>query len=383
MELYIHIPFCRQKCRYCSFVSFTDREPYIGRYVDLLLEEASERVPEFTEPVQTVYIGGGTPSLLPAPVFRRLVTGLKAVVPLDQVLEFTCEANPGTVTAEWLDTAAEAGVSRLSLGMQAAQPSMLKMLGRIHRFHDVASSVKLARAAGVGNLNLDLIFGIPEQTEEEWNETLSAALSLSPDHISAYGLIPEPGTTLNADLESGRLSLPDPEKEREMYDMAVRTFGEYGLQQYEISNFARKGYECLHNTGYWTQVPYVGLGVSAASMTGVSSGASGMTCIRRTNPGNLPEYEESVRSKTVPADTEIITPEGTRFETMMLGLRMNAGVDENVFYRMHGVSLEACYGDRLRKFAEAGLAEHDGDRWRLTRRGFDIQNSILVELMDV
>ena len=222
MELYVHIPFCKQKCRYCSFSSFPSQEAHIPEYIGLILQEAKSRKAETDGPVETVYIGGGTPSLIPPEDFSRLITGLRDVFGLDSVCEFTAEANPGTVTEKWLDTAAELGVNRLSFGMQAYQPELLQLLGRIHQFEDVSASVTLARKAGISNISLDLIFGIPTQETDDWDRTTDAALSLSPDHVSAYGLIPEPGTPLFADLENGVLSLPDPDEERRMYDLFIR-----------------------------------------------------------------------------------------------------------------------------------------------------------------
>ena len=347
MELYVHIPFCRKKCRYCAFVSYADKEAEYENYIGLILDEAGQRHTEANEPVTTVYIGGGTPSLLPSALLSALVRGLDGILDLGAVKEFTVEANPGTVTAEWMDAAAALGVNRLSFGMQARQDRLLHLLGRIHQFEEVAASVQLARRAGITNLNLDLIFGIPAQTMAEWEETLDAALSLNPSHLSAYGLIPEEGTPLCEDLEQGRLSLPDPDTERKMYDTVKLKTAEQGLFQYEVSTFARPGSECMHNIGYWTQVPYLGLGVSAASMTGVHSGKAGFTCVRSVNPDTLEAYEDAVRNRRRPA-SELIRPPEARFETMMLGLRMNRGVSERDFARMHRVPLDQCYGEKMR-----------------------------------
>ena len=383
MLLYIHIPFCRQKCRYCAFASEVWQEAAAEENVRLILREARQRLNEVTEPIETVYLGGGTPSLLPPAMLRTLLSGLKSVFPLDQVHEFTSEANPGTLTDEWLDAAAGAGVNRLSLGVQASQPELLRTLGRIHSFPQAVSAFRTARAHGFSNLSMDLIFGIPGQTLRDWRETLEQILDLAPEHLSAYGLIPEEGTPLFRDLEEGRLVLPEPETEREMYELAVRMTRAAGLEQYEISSFARPGYACRHNIGYWIQKPYLGLGVSAASMRIRQTGKNGMICLRKTNPSERNAYALSVRSG--PPDEsvwEVVGPADACFETMMLGLRMNRGVDETDFRALHGVELDACYGDRLRKLEKEGLAAHRDHRWFLTRRGFDIQNSILVELMD-
>ena len=382
MELYIHIPFCVKKCAYCDFASFPGLGSRMDEYISLLLKEAETEKKDFISPVDTVYIGGGTPSLLPAHLLRRLITGLRELLPMDTVSEFTIESNPGTVTVEWLDTALSLGANRLSMGLQAAQPEILQVLGRIHSPDDVVRSVSMARKAGFSNLSLDLMFGIPGQTENQWRETLSFALGLSPSHISAYGLIPEEGTPMNDALSSGELTLPDPEDERRMYSEAIFLLASAGFKQYEISNFSLPGRECRHNLGYWRQIPYIGLGVSAASMLLQPSG-SGLFSVRRTNPASFDAYADMISSGVLSARTvENITPEEARFETMMLALRLCDGISDEDFLALHGVSLESCYGEKLRSLQSRGLAERRETSWRLTGRGMDIQNSVLVELMD-
>ena len=354
-------------------------------YVDALLREAEICSSEVREPILTVYFGGGTPSLLPPALLSRLISGLHARLPLTHTEEWTAEANPGTLTAPWLDAALEGGVTRLSLGMQAAQDSLLHTLGRIHHQPQVQKSVSLARKAGFDNLNLDLMFGLPGQSISDWRETLSEALALAPEHISAYGLIPEEGTPLFQDLESGRLVLPEPEAEREMYDLLFHTLSFAGFEQYEISNFARPGRACRHNIGYWDQTPYLGLGLSAASMTGVSMGPEGMRYTRRTNVPLMDGYLSGIKNNAPNlSEHSVIEPPEARFETMMLGLRMNKGVLESRFLFLHGRSLDSCYGTRLRALEARGLVTHDSNprRWRLTRLGMDLQNQVLVELMD-
>ena len=293
----------------------------------------------------------------------------------------TIEANPGTVTPEWMETAASLGVNRVSFGMQAHQTSLLAVLGRIHTPDQVSHSVRLARAAGIDNISLDLIFGIPGQTRFQWRESLETALSMHPRHLSIYGLIPDEGTPLYEDLKLHRLILPDPEDERRMYDDALTLLVRNGMDQYEISNFALNGFECLHNIGYWTQVPYLGLGVSAASMTGMRRAGDGITYTRSTNADSLELYQYMTENG-LSAASEQITPEDARFETLMLGLRMNRGVNEQFFEQMHGISLASYRGKRLCFLQEKGLLIHENGCWRMTRRGFDIQNSILVELME-
>ena len=382
MELYIHIPFCVRKCRYCAFTSFIGQEAFYEEYTDLILKEAEIRHDEASGAIHTIYLGGGTPSLFPASLLRKLITGLRKIYPIEKDAEFTAEANPGTVRESWLETAADLGVNRLSFGMQAFQPRLLQILGRIHLFEDVVRSVELSRSFGIHNINLDLMFGIPTQSCQEWTETLNMALTLHPVHLSAYGLIPEDGTPLYSELKNGSLVLPDPDSERQMYDDAITVLRNHEYMQYEISSFARKGYECRHNTGYWTQVPYLGFGVSAASMSHIHREQNGISYIRRTNPDTLPLYSSMIRTNAVNFVSEKISPSEARFETLMLGLRMNRGIDEQNFLKMHGLPIEACYGKKLSVLEEAGLLTHEHGSWKMTRRGFDVQNSILVELMD-
>lgn len=379
MQLYIHIPYCRQKCRYCDFASYSGQDATMSAYVDALLREADAMAPNAKgAPIETVFIGGGTPSTLPADLLHKLLTGLHERFDIPKGIEFTSEANPGTLTPEWLETAIAGGVNRLSMGMQAAQTELLRTLGRIHTHADVIDSVNLARKMGIDNLSVDLMFGLPGQTPDMWRESLDAALALNVEHMSCYGLIPEDGTPLKRDLDAGRLTLPDEADERRMYDDTLRILAHYGYRQYEISNFAKPGRECLHNIGYWTRVPYIGLGASAASFLQTKSGG-----LRLTNPTTIREYiamadEQAWRRR----ERVSLLPEDARFESLMLGLRMTVGVSEADFATMHGVTLDEYCGDILRQQEQRGLLHHEEGRWALTRRGMDVQNAILVEIME-
>lgn len=383
MEIYLHMPFCRRKCRYCDFASYAGETDRMPAYVDTLLLEAAQQQKWVSEPIETLYLGGGTPSLLPAPLLEKMIREIRSLFPVREDAEFTAEANPGTVTPEWLETAAASGINRLSLGMQAYQDSLLRLLGRIHCFREVEEAVYKARKAGFQNISLDLIFGIPGQTEADWEETLAHALLFEPDHISAYGLIPEEGTPLTEEIRAGRLALPEPETERMMYETLKKRLRDRGYEQYEISNFAKPGAACRHNIGYWTQIPYLGLGLSAASMLNLRRMPEGITYQRTRNPVTFEAYDRLVRGgESRLRQEESILPEEARFETMMLGLRMKRGISEAAFLQMHGVSLESCYGQKLRSFQKQGLMAKEKDRWFMTSRGMDIQNAILVELMD-
>nr|MBR4281946.1 radical SAM family heme chaperone HemW [Clostridia bacterium] len=379
MELYIHIPYCRQKCRYCDFASYAGQESTMSAYVDALLREADAMSANARDTsIQTVFIGGGTPSTLPAELLHKLLTGLHERFQIPSGIEFTSEANPGTLTTDWLDAAISGGVNRISMGMQAAQPALLRTLGRIHTYDDVTASVDLACRMGVTNLSIDLMFGLPGQTPEMWRDSLDAALTLNVDHLSCYGLIPEDGTPLKRDLDAGRLTLPDEADERQMYDNTLLTLTGHGYQQYEISNFAKPGRECQHNIGYWTRVPYIGLGASAASFLQTKSGG-----LRLTNPSSIRDYIDMAAVHAWRRRERVsLLPEDARFESLMLGLRMTRGVSEQDFAAMHGITLDEYCGDILRHQASRGLLRHQDGHWALTRRGMDVQNAILVEIME-
>ena len=351
----------------------------MAAYVDALLCEAEAMAATAKgTPIQTVFIGGGTPSLLPAELLHTLLSGLRKHFNIPAGIEFTAEANPGTLTEDWLDAAVSGGVNRLSMGMQAYQTALLSTLGRIHSHQDVIDSISLARQKGLKNLSVDLMFGLPGQTPEMWHDTLEAALSLHVNHMSCYGLIPEEGTPLMRDLTAGRLSLPAEEDERRMYDDTLAILAQHGYQQYEISNFAKPGYECQHNIGYWTRVPYIGLGASAASFLPTRNGG-----LRLTNPPSIKDYISMTNDQAWrQRERTSLLPEDARFESLMLGLRMTCGISEAAFLDMHGTTLDTYCGNILRQQEERGLLLHQNGRWALTRRGMDVQNAILVEIME-
>ena len=379
MELYIHIPYCRQKCRYCDFASYPGQERTMSAYVDALLREADAMSPYAQgRPLDTVFVGGGTPSTLPADLWERLLCGLHERFEIPSGIEFTSEANPGTLTPDWLAAAVQGGVNRISLGMQAFQPELLRMLGRIHTHADVEEAVRSIRSAGVDNLSVDLMFGLPGQTPAMWRETLDAALALNVEHLSCYGLIPEDGTPLKRDLDTGRLDLPAEDDERRMYDDALRLLAARGYQQYEISNFARPGRACRHNIGYWTREPYIGLGASAASFLQTRSGG-----LRLTNPAGIHDYIAMANDNAWRRrERTSLLPEDAQFETLMLGLRMTQGVSEADFQAMHGLPMVDYCGAVLRRQQQRGLMVYQNGFWALTRRGMDVQNAILVEILE-
>lgn len=364
--LYVHIPFCIRKCAYCDFTSYPDRAKDMPAYVERVIREAEERaVPDAR--IATLYIGGGTPSLLSPKLMDRLLRALRERFSFSPEAECTCECNPGTVTAEFLNALRMNGVNRLSFGAQAGQERLLSLLGRIHTWRQVEESIGLARQAGFHNLNLDLMLGLPTQTLQDVRETLAAALALAPTHLSCYGLILEEGTRMKRQVDAGEWALPNEDTERDMYELCRETLAGNGFFQYEISNFARAGYACRHNVDCWKRKEYLGLGCAACGF---------LNGIRYQNPPDLAAYLQGRA-----AEETKISPEEARFESVMLGLRMTEGVSEKDFLLMHGVTLREAFGEKLIKPLSQGLLTWDGGFLRLTRRGMDVQNRVLVELL--
>ena len=366
LGLYVHIPFCRRKCAYCDFPSFAGRESSMEAYVDRLIAEMWEkREPDAV--IATLYIGGGTPSLLPPSLMERLLEELHRTFDFLPEAECSCECNPGTVTEDFLRALKNGGVNRLSFGAQARQERLLRLLGRVHTWEQVRESAAMAHKRGFSNLNLDLMLGLPGQTLSDMEETLNAVLSLSPAHLSCYGLIVEEGTKMHAMVESGQWELPDEETERAMYELCRETLTRHGFSQYEISNFALPGFQCRHNADCWRRKEDIGLGSSACGF---------LNGIRYRNPPSLDDYLAGE-----PPEETAITQEDARFESVMLGLRMTEGVSEEAFFRMHGVSLWETYGDKLKASLDLGLVVRENGYLRLTRQGMDLQNRVLVDLL--
>jgi oxygen-independent coproporphyrinogen-3 oxidase len=382
MEVYVHIPFCKRKCLYCDFASCAGREDSMEPYKKALMKEIRLRASEMGPvTVSTVYIGGGTPSLLPPGLLAEILDCLFDSFPVAKDAEITCELNPGTLTDEFLHMLHSRHVNRLSLGAQARQEKLLQTLGRIHCWEEVEDSVSMARRAGFENLNIDLMFGLPSQTRADFQETLASALSLHPEHISCYGLILEEGTVLHEQAEKGLLTLPEDETERRMYGNALRLLKAAGLKQYEISNFAKSGLECRHNLGYWQGANYLGLGTAAHSRMDCDPKMGAY--VRFGNTRNLEEYLNSMDQGVIPVEEYKAIPfREAEFETLMLGLRVIMGVKETDFLCRHGRTLQEAFGSKISPLVDKGLLKYAGGCLRLTRRGMDVQNAVLVELMD-
>lgn len=364
--LYIHIPFCAQKCAYCDFSSYAGRCDDMEQYVDCLIRESQQKNLDDYQ-IATLFIGGGTPSLMPPRLMEKLLIAIHDSFDFLPDAECTCECNPGTVTQEFLQVLRKYGINRLSFGAQASQDRLLSLLGRIHSWQQVEDSIALARISGFHNINLDLMLGLPGQTLLDVNETLEKALFLSPTHLSCYGLIVEEGTKMHAMVESGVWQLPDEETERAMYELCRSKLSQHGFQQYEISNFALPGCACRHNMDCWHRKEYLGIGCAACGF---------MEEKRYQNAANLDDYLSGI-----PPEVTQISPEDARFESIMLGLRMMKGVSLDDFFLSHGIPLMDLYGEKLKKPLAEELITLENGYLRLTRRGMDMQNRVLVELL--
>ena len=401
LQIYIHIPFCIGKCFYCDFCSAPAPQKTMEVYGRALEREMALYGRVYGKAaVATVFIGGGTPSLLPVPLMDRILETLHRHFNLLQGAEFTVEANPGVLSEEWLAMVKGHGANRLSLGLQAAQDPLLGVLGRMHTFAQSVEAVEMARKQGFTNLNLDVMYGLPSQRPEDYGETLRRAAALQPSHISAYSLILEEDTPLTARIEAGELHLPPEENVVEMAEQGRLWLEEMGYRQYEISNFAKPGFECRHNLGYWRGSWYLGLGVAAASMMPLPPGRlrQGETLppenpcyLRWENIRDRKEYEARLRQDLLPIGEEhIIGRKEAMFETMMLGLRTTDGVGERDFESRFGVPLGRAYGKVMEALVKEGLGQWKegeagcgGQRtFSLTPAGILLQNQVLLRIMD-
>lgn len=379
LELYLHIPFCVQKCAYCDFLSAPAGDAAKEEYVDALKQEIKRyRKMARSYRVSSVFVGGGTPSILSCGQILEIFEMLRQVFVIQSDAEITIEANPGTVTKEKLAAWKQAGINRISFGLQSVNNEELKMLGRIHTYEEFRESYDLARQSGFENLNVDLISAIPGQSVQSWEETLRTVAELGPEHISAYSLIIEEGTKFYQWYQEGKQSeghpaLPDEEAERTMYEQTQEILNEYGFHRYEISNYAKEGKECRHNLGYWNRTQYLGIGLGASSL---------IADTRYHLCTDLTSYIERIGSgEDLREEIEVLTKEEMMEEFMFLGLRKMQGISRTQFEHCFGNPIEKVYGDALNKLTEEGLLEIEGDHIRLTKRGIDVSNSVFCEFL--
>ena len=390
LEIYVHIPFCAKKCAYCDFLSFPGNMRMRREYTDKLLEEIriqSSFVREYQ--VDTIFLGGGTPSVLDVTDITAIMGTLKEHYDIAPDAEITIEVNPGTVKMEGLVAYREAGINRVSMGLQSADDTELRYLGRIHTYDEFLKSFQRVRMAGFTNVNVDLISAIPGQTPESWRNTLKKTAMLKPEHISAYSLIVEEGTPFydryggHVEMESYEMfpeerrrlmalpDLPDEDTEREMYYMTRNCLAEQGYERYEISNYARPGFECRHNVGYWTGTGYLGLGLGASSY---------LEGCRFHNTSDFQSYvsahldDEAEFCQALRQDMEQLSVKSKMEEFMFLGLRLTRGVSVEGFITRFGQSIRNVYGGVIDKLEREGLLEHKNGYYRLTERGLDLSN---------
>ncbi len=367
-ELYIHIPFCVRKCAYCDFLSASGSEEAKASYTEALLREI-EAVKTEKREVSSIFVGGGTPSALSPSLMGDIFEKIYKSFSVAPDAEITIEANPGTLSKEKLFLYRNVGINRLSLGLQSPEAAELKSLGRIHTYEEFLESFSLAREAGFQNINVDLMCALPDQTYEGWIRNLRKVAALHPEHISAYSLIIEEGTP----FAKRKLNLPDEDTEYRMYEDTAGILAEYGYEQYEISNYAKKDLACQHNVGYWTRKEYLGLGLGAASLWGNQ---------RFSNTSDFSAYlKDSGSPEKIRENRETLSLEDEMSEFMFLGLRMTEGVSKAEFLEGFGTPIESVYGNVLDKYKSVGLLEEKEGRIFLTRAGIHVSNGVMAEFL--
>lgn len=382
--IYIHIPFCRQKCFYCDFPSFAGREKKIDKYLQALEQEFAllrqrlyqkdnVRDTESKFAPRTIYIGGGTPTALNAHQMKKLLKIVQKYVSVGEAEEFTVEMNPGTVDREKLLLLQQAGVNRLSVGVQSFDDHCLQKIGRIHTAQDAVNTIELAHNLGFDNISLDLIYGLPQQDREILTQSVERALTLPVQHISIYGLQLEEGTAFQRMADMGKLQLPTDELVETMYDYIVEKLPEAGYQRYEISNYALPGYESKHNLSYWQDVDYLGLGSGAHSY---------WQGTRYENPRSIDDYISALEVGRLPSTLEEqVDRQAHMEEYCFLGLRTAAGIDKNLFQQKFGVDLFTVYGRTIEKLVAQDLLQHTASGIALTTLGMKYGNQVFGEFL--
>jgi len=373
--IYVHIPFCASRCSYCDFFSTLRLRDMGEPYVRAVLDEADLRRGELRgEAVRTLYLGGGTTSQLPSSLLSRLVGGLSRTFDLTGVEEFTVEANPDDVTAAWCRDVKALGVNRVSMGVQSFQDTVLRFIGRRHTASQVGEAMANLRLAGIDNISIDLIYGLPGQTVASWTSTVTQALALRPWHISAYGLTYEEGTPLWLQRERGLVQEVPEEQCLEMYGILADKLRQAGFEHYEISNFALPGCQSRHNSSYWSDVPYLGLGTAAHSYDGR---------VRRSNPCDLKAYVDAVAAGSIGSlEVEDLSLWERYDERVMLGLRTSRGVDVQHLCKNFGEEMCRHFVHRARQHIDAGNLQRVGEnRYVLTEQGIMLSDSVMRDLM--
>lgn len=373
-SLYIHIPFCKAKCHYCDFASYPGMEALMEPYFHELNQEIALYGQQYSTPsIQTMFIGGGTPSYVPSEYIQGLLEKVYESFSIEEDAEITIEANPGTLTPQKLDMYRSCGINRLSMGVQAWQNDLLSVLGRIHTIEEFLQNFHEARKAGFDNINIDLMFALPGQTLSHWEQTLTSVVELHPEHISCYSLTIEEETPFGKWYASGRLQKTSDMLDREMYHRAIALLRHAGYFHYEISNFSRPRYECKHNKVYWNCDSYIGIGAGAHSY---------IDGIRYANPADLQQYLSVLNKGILPREElERVDRQEAMKEHMIMGLRLIQGISFDEFARKFGQDVRQVFPKQLKKLLHQGLLEQDSQGIRLTCRGLDLANEAMVEFI--
>lgn len=370
ISLYIHIPFCKQKCFYCDFPSYSGKDKFKEDYVDALIKEIGRRATNYI--IKTIFIGGGTPSYLELHQIEKLLSAINKLNLSDDI-EFSMECNPGVLFKEKLVAMKKGGVNRISFGLQSTKNSLLKEVGRIHSYEEFLDNFKLAREVGFENINVDIMYGLPNQSVEDWKETLETICSIKPNHISAYSLIIEEGTIFYNLYEKGLLNLPTEDMERKMDSLTKSVLRNHGYHQYEISNYSLEGMECKHNKVYWQLKDYIGLGSASSSYINgvrIKNIEDVEEYINRINAG-LEVYEEKYKN----------SQEDDIEEFIFMGLRMNEGIDVKEFEERFNKTIESIYEKVLEKNIKNGLLKKDNRKIYLTSIGMDFSNNVMSDFI--
>ena len=370
IALYVHIPFCKQKCMYCDFPSYSGKEKYIDVYVEALNKEILEKAEGYT--IRSIFIGGGTPSYLDEKALKSLLETLNELK-FKEDIEFTIECNPGTLTKEKLMIMKTHNVNRLSIGLQSTNNSLLKDIGRIHTYEIFKKNFLLARQLGFDNINVDLMFGLPNQNLEEWKNTLLEIIKLNPDHISTYSLIIEEGTCFYKLYNSNKLNLPDEDTERKMYKITKEILSKNNYKQYVISNYAKEDRECFHNKIYWKCEDYLGVGVSASSF---------IDNARFKNIDNIEEYIKNINEeKSVEEEAHTNTLEDSMEEFVFMGLRMINGINICEFKERFNRNIYDVYAEVIKKHMDEELLANEKGNIYLTSKGIELSNYVMSDFI--
>ena len=370
IALYVHIPFCKQKCMYCDFPSYSGKEKYMDVYVDALNKEILEKANKYT--IRSIFIGGGTPSYLDEKDLKSLLKTLNKLK-FKEDIEFTIECNPGTLTKEKLIIMKDHNVNRLSIGLQSTNNSLLKDIGRIHTYEIFKNNFLLARELGFDNINVDLMFGLPNQSLEEWKNTLLEIIKLNPEHISAYSLIIEEGTCFYKLYNSNKLNLPDEENERKMYKITKEILSKHNYSQYEISNYAKENRECFHNKIYWKCEDYLGVGVSASSF---------INNVRIKNIDSIEEYIKNINEdKSIEEEAHENSLEDSMEEFVFMGLRMINGINICEFEERFNINIYDVYAEVIKRYIDEELLAIEKGNIYLTPKGIELSNYVMSDFI--